>query len=194
MATPLGHSLAGYAVYCTSSRAQKRNALGLMLLCIAMANAPDLDFLPGMLVGQPALYHGAISHSLGFALLISVATAGVYRIMGNSFPAIFSVCFLSYVSHLVIDLFVPDGRWPFGIPVFWPISRQYFISPVPLFMGIHRADTTSGSTLEWVASMIHPHNLGVIALEILILLPFVFLAKRYRTGFLPSRQAHSDTR
>jgi len=186
MASPFGHSLAGYAVYCFCPSAEESDRIGMILLCIVMANAADLDFLPGILVGQPAVYHQGITHSVGFALLASVGAAGIFCRRRKWFSAIWNVCFLSYLSHLILDLLAPDGRPPFGLPLLWPISGWHFISPVQVFLGVHRADTTSASTLEWVKSMIHLDNLGVLALEVVVLAPFVLFGEGYRRGLLGS--------
>ena len=83
-----------------------------------MANAPDLDFLPGILIGQPALYHQGLTHSLGFAVMASLGIAGIFSFKKKMFSVVFKVCFLSYASHLVIDIFGPDGRLPYGVPLF----------------------------------------------------------------------------
>lgn len=183
MATPIGHSLAGYVIYHFScGLPQTRGRLGLVLLCIVMANAPDLDFIPGLLMDRPALYHQGITHSLGFALVVSLGTAAVYRTRTKSFPAMFVLCFVSYLSHLVLDLFGPDGRLPYGIPLFWPISGERFISPVQVFLGFHHVGATSASRLEWIEGILDVYNLGAISLEIVLIAPFVFLGQRYRRG------------
>jgi inner membrane protein len=171
MATPLGHSLAGFAVY-TFVPSVKRDRLGLALLCIIMANAPDLDFLPGILAGRPALYHQGITHSIGFALLVSLGTAAVYRVWGQSFSLIFTTAFLAYLSHLVIDFFGPDGRLPYGEPLFWPISDSYFIAPTPVLLGVHHVASTFGSTQEWLRGIFTAHNIRAIIFEIVLILPF----------------------
>ncbi|MFQ5584838.1 MAG: hypothetical protein ACE5GL_10420, partial [Calditrichia bacterium] len=41
-----------------------------------------------------------------------------------------------YLSHLVLDYFSYDGRPPIGIPIFWPLSNEYFMFPNPIFPGI----------------------------------------------------------
>ena len=46
--------------------------LPVVLLFVLFANAPDLDFVPGILLGDPGAYHHGISHSLGFALMVAV--------------------------------------------------------------------------------------------------------------------------
>ena len=180
MATSLGHSLAGYVVYRCSGKTKIPERFILMIICIVMANTPDLDFLPGILIGQPALYHQGLTHSLGFAVMASLGIAGIFSFKKKMFSVVFKVCFLSYASHLVIDIFGPDGRLPYGIPLFWPISGAHVISPVQLFPGAHHASSTSASLQEWLYGVFSLHNLGAIAIEIIIIVPFLFLGQLYR--------------
>ena len=183
MATPFGHSLAGYVVYYFSKTSEKSKQFGLIVLCILMANAPDLDFIPGILSGRPALYHQGITHSLGFALVISLAVTGICRLTrfrGESFPFLFTLCFISYLSHLLMDLLGPDRRPPYGIPLFWPVSEEHFLSPLPLFLGVRHTSVTSGSTSQWVDGLLQLYNIAAIALEILLIGSFILVARRYR--------------
>lgn len=181
MATPIGHALAGFAVY--GYYASKHNVprSHLFVLCTVMALAPDLDLLPGLLVGNPILFHQGITHSFGFALLISLGAAGIYACWGKPFAVIFMVSFLSYVSHLLLDFLGPDGREPYGTPLFWPISAAYFISPLPILPGVHHyLSSTSGSTLEFFYGVLTVHNLVAMAVEMLFVGPFLFLGKWIR--------------
>ena len=183
MATPIGHSLAGYAVYKMFEPYGLKNRA---LLAVLMAIAPDFDFVPGFLRGAPALYHQGVMHSVGFALAISFVIAVIYRRKHqNCFP-VFVLCFVSYISHLVIDFFGPDGRPPYGQPLLWPISNAYFISPYNVFWGMHHVGSTHGSTSEWMRGVFSLYNLGAMTFEVGILLPFVFLGKLSRRFFATS--------
>jgi inner membrane protein len=181
MATPIGHSLAGYVIYRFRVRHGQNRRPALLLLALLMANAPDLDFLPGILVGAPAAYHQGLSHSFALALIASVVVTAV---LGTAFrtPArpVFVLGLLCYSSHLVIDLFGPDRRPPFGIPLFWPVSHLTFLSPVQVFLGAHHVNTTSASTSEWVTAVLTLDNVAAVGLEAVIMLPFLFLATRTR--------------
>jgi inner membrane protein len=179
MATPIGHSLAGYAVYCLAARAKDADRVHLIGLCIVLSIAPDLDFLPGILLGKPATYHQGITHSLGFALMISLTLAAIYRLRGWALSTIFKLSFFSYVSHLGLDFFGFDGRPPYGIPLFWPLSMEYFISPVPLLLGVHHVPSASASILEWFEGIFHLYNVGAIMLEMVFVAPFVWGARMY---------------
>jgi len=189
MATPLGHALAGYAVYTFTKAAQERDDWGLLLLCVLVATAPDVDFLPGLLVGKPALFHQGITHSLGAAALVSVGAAGVLGLRGRSFPMLFSYCFIAYLSHLTLDLLGRDQRPPYGIPLLWPISEAYFISPLPILLGVRHAATGTASTQEWVLGLLHLHNLAAIAWETVVIFSCIRLGRRSRRVLLGRQRA-----
>jgi inner membrane protein len=182
VATPLGHALAGYSVYLASEAiydARVRGKYELVWLSVFVAVAPDLDFIPGLLMGTPALYHQGISHSLGAAVFGGAVFATLYRLKGQSLYRIFRLCFLSYLSHPIIDFFGPDGRLPYGVPLLWPLSNEHFLSPIPLFLGMHHAGSTHGSTLDWFKGIISLHNVWAILVEVLYMMPFVMLGKSY---------------
>ena len=70
MATPAGHSLAGYIIFLIAKRrlllpAGWKGAL----LAVILSNVPDLDYIPGYITGSPNIFHHGISHSIGFASL-----------------------------------------------------------------------------------------------------------------------------
>jgi inner membrane protein len=181
LATPVGHILAGYAIYGFTKEPKAKEQMGLAFLAVFAAIAPDLDLLPGLLVGKPALYHGGISHSLGFALMVSLGAAGIMKLRGKAFLPVFSLSFLAYSSHLLLDWLGPDGRWPFGIPVFWPISSETFLSPAPVFLGVHHAGTTEASIGDWLQGVFSLHNVVAVTLEAALITPLVFLFRWLRT-------------
>lgn len=176
MATPLGHVLAGYAIYGFARAPKAGEQPGLALLGVFMAAAPDLDLIPGLVVGLPVLYHGGISHSLGFAVLTSLGAAGIFRMRGKAFLPALALGFLAYSSHLFLDWLGPDGRPPYGIPVFWPVSSETFISPVPVLPGVRHAGVTSASISEWIQGILSWHNVSAIAIEAAVITPFILLA------------------
>lgn len=183
MATPVGHVLAGLAVYetVTGSRegeAGRGRTLALALLAMVFAVAPDLDFVPGILRGRPALYHQGLSHSLGCALLVGAVGAAVFRRAAGSYRSVFLLLSLAYASHLVVDLFGPDGREPYGIPLFWPLSSEYFQSPVTPFMNVRHAPVTDAHTALWIRGVFSWHNVLAIGVEFLLLGPLALLARR----------------
>lgn len=182
MATPIGHSLAGYAVYCCLASKRKRHAV-LPWLCIALANAPDLDFVPGILQGAPVVYHQGVSHSLVFSAVIGASVALIAARIGKwqlSFSEAFVLFFASYASHLLLDFFGPDGRLPYGIPLYWPFSDEHFISPITLFPGTRHASSVSASVTDWIAGVMSIHNLRSVIFESVLIAPFIFLGRWFR--------------
>lgn len=181
--TPIGHSLAGYAVYNFSVAPTNRNRLKLAFLCIFMATAPDLDILPGILIGRPQLYHHGITHSLGFAFVASLVIAGIVSIRMKPFMLIFSLCLISYLSHLLIDFLGSSSHnWHsvVGIPLFWPFGREKFSSTVGLYLAFRYNSSPSATIIEWIKSMLNLYNINAIALEVALLIPFIFLGQFYR--------------
>jgi hypothetical protein len=189
MATPIGHALAGIAVTCVSPHRR----LDYLILGISMAVAPDLDILPGMLLGTPVIYHGGITHSFGFALLVSLAAAVLFALRGEPFLRVFKFALIAYSTHLVLDFVGPDGREPLGIPLFWPLLKEHFLSPIPLLLGVRHAADTAASTGEFLEGVFSLHNIAAIAWEAVLIGPIIWYGwRRSRlqlpTGFLGQKK------
>ncbi len=174
MCSPVGHSLAGAIIYVAFNKDKldiRRNWKGY-LTYMFVANAPDLDVIPGMLKGDINLYHHQITHTLFFAVLFVLGVYMFYRLKGEK--ADFSVLlafFLLYLSHLVLDYFAVDTRPPYGEELFWPFSENYYISPVTPFLDIVR-----GKTL-W--SAVNAHNFLAMTTEVAVFGPILLLLLRY---------------
>jgi membrane-bound metal-dependent hydrolase YbcI (DUF457 family) len=175
MATPIGHSLAGLTAMALAPRRDRRP---LFVLALVMANLPDLDFLPGLLVGRPALHHQGISHSLGVAAAASLVAALVLRQRGIALGVAGRVALVAYTSHLALDLVGPDSRPPIGIPLLWPLSDAAVISPVTILAGFRHAGRTDASIADWLGGMLDVRNVGAVALEAVLLAPLAWLAGR----------------
>lgn len=185
MATPLAHSLAGYAVSCFAPEGHGGARWKTIALCVVMANLADLDFIPGLFRNQPALYHQGMTHSIAFALLVCLGMAALLSLKGDPFPTTFALCFGAYATHMALDLIGPDKRPPYGIPLLWPASSRCFLSPQPLLLGMRHVSKTSAPASEWIRGILDRRNLLAMALEIALLAPWVFLAhwqRRRRIG------------
>jgi membrane-bound metal-dependent hydrolase YbcI (DUF457 family) len=176
VATPVGHVLAGLAAGCALTPRRERLAAPLLGTCAALALAPDLDFLPGLLEGQPAAYHQGVSHSLLAAALASGLAALALGAARRGRRWVAAPLLGAYVSHLVVDFFGPDGRPPYGMPFLWPVSDQAFLAPVTLLRGVEHAETASTPTVVWLSTVFAPPNLAAIGLEVLWLAPLAALA------------------
>jgi len=75
MATPVGHSIVGYAL----ARAAGVNSRGGLALAIGAASLPDVDFLLGYVAHGDfySLHHEVITHKPAFPLLVGLATGAV---------------------------------------------------------------------------------------------------------------------
>jgi len=73
------------------------------------------------------------------------------------------------LTHLVLDYFTIDTSEPYGMQVFWPISKGYFISPVTFLGDLYK----SSSSATFIPSLFVWHNLKTVALETAIFLPLL---------------------
>lgn len=149
---------------------------GWLLFAAFAACAPDLDFLPGLLEGDLNRFHQKQGHSLGAAVIFGVLSYLFVRIWSRRWSlwaGIFG--FLFFASHLLVDFFTADYRAPYGQMLFWPLSEQYFISPVAIFEGIKHGKP-GDTTTAFLADLLSTANLMTIGLEVLILGPFTILA------------------
>jgi membrane-bound metal-dependent hydrolase YbcI (DUF457 family) len=178
MPSPIGHSLAGYAVGRFIGKENGRGLFYQVLGTIMMANLPDMDFLPGLLLNRPALFHEGILHSLGFALFFSLIGAAIAWKLGKSIRQTFILGLVAYSSHLLLDMLQPDGRPPYGIPFLWPINRLYLMSPVALLPGVHHVASTSATTLDLITGLLDRHNLWAIAFEVSLFGSFALISTR----------------
>lgn len=180
MATPLGHALVASGIRVLLDETGKRGLTAPLLLGVLFSVAPDLDFLPGLLVGQPALYHQGISHSFAFALAASLVGAALFRVRGWSFARLFLLLTLSYLSHLALDILGPDSRPPYGLPLFWPLSTAHILSPVPLMLGMHHAAATDASVTQWIRGILSLYNIAALWVEALVGGSFLVIAGWWR--------------
>jgi inner membrane protein len=177
MPSPLGHSLMGYMIYRATVRPGGGYRWQHMMLYLFAANVPDLDFIPGFVIGYPNWYHHGISHSIGFALLFAVVFSlflalRTQETTGRNFAIFFGL----YSSHIALDYFSIDTSAPYGEPLFWPSSNEYYIAPFAFLPDIWR----DSSSLTFVPSLFNLHNLWAVSVEFLILFPFILLIAALR--------------
>ena len=115
MPTPLAHS--GFALALAFAAAPgKLPAPRTTLALIFLANAADLDFVPGILTGQPVAYHHGVSHSFLFAaIMTAMVTPMVTRIAPD--PRRFSVWATLAAASPEVGLrrgLRRDPRWVWG--------------------------------------------------------------------------------
>jgi inner membrane protein len=172
MPLPIGHALAGIAIFQSRSGLFFKNKLADALFFIFLANLPDADFLPGLFLGFPNLYHHGISHSLGAALAVALALGWIFSRKQGHFRMLSIFAFFSFCSHLLLDFFSKDFTVPYGLPLLWPFSNSYYIAAHPVFLNITRSDRSS----SFFFSLLNRHNLDAALREIVLLGGLVILA------------------
>jgi inner membrane protein len=141
-----------------------------------IANAPDLDFVPGLLLGKPNLFHHGISHSIGMGVIFSLFLSFFLNIHNTkNLKKEFLICFSLYCSHLLLDYISVDGRPPFGIPFLWPLTAKYFIFRYPILPPVWHSGLTHATTAQFFSEIFSIHNLYVIFLEFALSLPLLFM-------------------
>jgi len=176
MSSPIGHSFAGYIINSYSSKSLKIQGIKTLFLCIFIANTPDLDFVPGLLIGKPNLFHHGISHSVGMGAIFSLLLASLLNIGDTkSLNKDFLLFFSLYCSHLLLDYISYDGRPPLGIPIFWPLSGQYFIFKYPMLPPVAHSELTHATIAQFLNGVCSIHNLYVIFMEFTVSLPLLLV-------------------
>jgi hypothetical protein len=177
MPSPVGHSLMGLIIYSATGRSIGPRHWQPMALYVLAANAADLDFLPGLLIGDLGRFHHGPSHSIGFVILFGFLASAFFS--RKIFA--FMVSTVLYLSHLFLDYLVQDPSRPFRIPLLWPLSHEYYMAPFAFLSRFDYAPNLSESTL----SVFTFQNLVTIFTEILFFLPpliFVSLCKKSPPG------------
>lgn len=173
MATPVAHSLLGLAV-AAFFPALRQTRWRWMVFAVFAANLPDVDFLPGLFVGDANRYHQGASHSVVAMVSFGVLVALVARHFSPR-PRSWGVFgSLVYGTHLVVDVLTYDGRAPYGIPLLWPFSDQTWVLPWTLFRGV-RHGVPGDSFQEVLANILSSQNAVVVGVELLVLGPVLLI-------------------
>ncbi len=171
MPSPVGHTLLGIAFAESTPIRLAENRWVEFTLVALLANLPDLDFLPGYLLGQPLLFHRHEFHSLAAALAAGVLTALVYRTLGKRALPYLVLGTALFASHLLLDTTTAPGT-----PLLWPILDGYVQTPWTPFLPIEKVTTRAG----FFGSLLTTHNAAVAAWETLLLLPVAVLGSFLR--------------
>jgi len=181
MPSPVAHSLVGLMGYFAATPAEKfksftdllRENRREILFFIFAANIPDIDILAGFLFLRDFhIYHGQVSHSLLFAILISSVIALIYPIQKSRLKT-FLISLALITIHDLMDCSASYdlSKTGTGVWLFYPLQER-ISSPYILFYGFQH------HTFEQLFSL---HNLYVIGFELLefsILLFIIYIIKR----------------
>lgn len=118
----------GYIIYRTAGNSARVRNWPQIVAYLFGANAPDLDFVPGLVVGDLGRFHQGYL----IALLLQCCLP------------LLPVLFFSRPlrSDLVLPLTCP-ARLPcpgsestLGVPLFWPLSDKYYMAPLLSFRAL----------------------------------------------------------
>jgi hypothetical protein len=170
--SPVGHILAGTAVYLVATTREPRSRVALMVTLLGSI-LPDFDFLPGILIGEPAVFHHGISHSSTFAVVFGVLIFFFLRRFKEVTTAARTavVAALAYTSHVILDL-VSVSEGARGIPILWPLSNERFAINLNLFGHFHHDGLNDGiwSVVGWDNVPALLSELFVVGIPVLFLL------------------------
>ena len=194
MPLPVAHSLASGIIYSSADADGSLFTWRRLLLAIFIANAPDLDFLPGLLIGEPNRFHHGPTHSLAMVVVVAGIAAGVAalgarrsmrgRIEARAVAGTALMVGALWLSHILLDAFTDDLLGPFGVPLLWPFSDRYVLF-YPWFPHVARYSGSS-EPVAFLLSLLNPHNAWAATVEILTLTPVLALSiwwrRRSRAG------------
>jgi len=160
MPTPVAHSLAGSTIALLSSGRRPLDGK-LFAASLVAATFADIDFGISFLIGRNV--HHYFTHSLGFTLLFAGTAYLFSRAFARERP-LFDTLVLgaSYLSHVLLDMLSKDTAAPYGLQLLWPLSGEFYISPVLVFDDVWRGT---------LAKLLGLHNWLAVAREILIVGP-----------------------
>lgn len=156
MPLPVLHSFAGYSIYKTAKKRESVLNWKWAILFIVLANAPDFDFLPGILSGDADRFHRGISHSLGAAVAVGLSIGFLYVVRSNLRTAkkIALWSGFAYFSHALLDLLNGPVH---SIPLFWPLSSAGFSVPIAFIPTGDAASMHQATGLrDFTFALLHP--------------------------------------
>jgi membrane-bound metal-dependent hydrolase YbcI (DUF457 family) len=133
-----------------------------------LAVSPDLDLL--------VRAHSMYTHSLGAALVLTLAVAALTPAHARRWTAAFA-CGAAYATHTLLDWMGNDTTPPIGIMALWPLTSDYYESNLHFFMAITRRYWLPGF---W------SHNLMAMFREIGTLVPLALVLFFLRRRRAPS--------
>lgn len=194
MPFPVVHAVAGYTVYQISKKQEASLNWKLALYCMVMGNFADLDFIPGLLIGQATRFHHGITHSFGFALIAGLAAAFLVKLFKKKDPLkAFLVTSIAYASHVFLD--IVNGAWK-PMPIFWPLTNKTFFGQPAAVLPEHHCPFHDGlSTFQdFIRFLTQPYYLKQMAGEFLLFVTIIGLIhvgmeirKRFRFDLQGSR-------
>ncbi len=144
MPSPIAHGATAYALYrAFGARLEEKTGPApwsprrVLLVIVALSFLPDLDVIPGLLVGDLPGIHNSIMNSISVGVLVAFAVGGIMWFVGRMAARDwFIIALISYWLHVAMDYFTTER----GVMLFWPLTTRRFIAPIKLFYGFHYSE------------------------------------------------------
>lgn len=173
----------------TPASARRTIALGV---AIVAANAPDLDFVPGIFAGAPGRFHHGASHSLAAAAAGGIAAVALaWPRQREAALRLGALVSLAVASHLFLDMLSSWADSRHGVALLWPTSEQRYVFPFALFFGIRLEPEHGG----FVTGLMHWRNVGAVLWELVVVAGIWAAVRRFRsrgTGKSSSRPSEES--
>ena len=183
MPTTLAHAVVGLAAEKAQPARFFPSTLAELAMVAVLANLPDIDFLPGLLVGDPGRFHHGPTHTLLAAVVAGIVVGLVWwRVRGRFWPFA-ALAFALYASHLLADCVVYD-RGQTGLA----LLRPFIDRPISIYVPIpERVDGMFGfirgqSAGSFMDSYFSWRGAAAMLLEALLYAPLLLLAWGGRTA------------
>jgi len=175
VASPIGHTLTGLACGRLAQPQGFRDTVSWLLFSVLVANAPDLDFIAGIVGGGGInSVHRGPSHSIVAGIIFSIVIAVVLGRWWKQRQRVFWTALGLYASHLFLDMCTHSG-----IPLLWPFSTELYSLPVAILVGIDHGNPGS-SVDHFMGRIASLRNLRPLLVELLLFVPMVLIVVRLR--------------
>lgn len=182
MASPLGHSLAScyFLKPCAAVNGRKTPSVLDALVLIVLASLPDLDvLLPPF--GTDGIFHRTVTHSFFFAAWMGCVLALAQAAFSKG-PLLKRAAVYAAViaTHPLVDYFTVIPPYQGAMPLFWPFSSAFFISPIALLP----------SALTYVGPVPARHSLlRTFGAEAVLIIPLLLLEAFRFWRTMPARSS-----
>ena len=108
MPTTLAHAVVGLAANKAVPVRFFESTWAELATVAVLANLPDIDFLPGLLMGDPGRFHHGPTHTILAAVAAGLLVGLLWWRLRGGFWRFAALGFLVYLSHLLADSIVYD--------------------------------------------------------------------------------------
>ena len=171
MPSPLGHGILGTAIYLAGTNAESRSR-ALFVIILFASVLPDLDFLPGFMIGDPLAFHHGASHSFAFAVLFgAMAYLLTLKVRKEMAFCVGVLVGLAFASHVVLDMLSVGAGGARGVPILWPLSDQRYGIKLNILGHFHHEGFRRGiwSVIQWDNVPALLREMVVIGIPVLVM-------------------------